>query len=308
MSLLKNINNNDIYYRNNQTLQSNYLSEINHKNYLPKILPHKKSHLNTLNNTNNIILKKIKIKSPNLKHSIKYPLFSPKRASNNINPLQPKKYNFISKVIIENAPSSSEIKYFLENYLKKSQTEIKFKYAYENGIMIFSFDDEKIALDFATNIFKEKTRNPLYLNTKINITLSEKEKIKKLKDKEKKIAKEILRRLFYGEGYEKKEKPIKKILGNIKFGIESPFFNANQKRIKKNFSGMMLEEKNLFKKKFNENKEGKFKYIEYDDQSMRNYQKLKINNLDTSYKPPSEFKLREEDKTKWMSPLDFKIY
>ena len=308
MSLLKNINNNDIYYRNNQTLQSNYLSETNHKNYLPKILPHKKSHLNTLNNTNNIILKKIKIKSPNLKYSIKYPLFSPKRASNNINPLQPKKNNFISKVIIENAPSSSEIKYFLENYLKKSQTEIKFKYAYENGIMIFSFDDEKIALDFATNIFKEKTRNPLYLNTKINVTLSEKEKIKKLKDKEKKIAKEILRRLFYGEGYEKKEKPIKKILGNIKFGIESPFFNANQKRIKKSFSGMMSEEKNLFKKKFNENKEGKFKYIEYDDQSMRNYQKLKINNLDTSYKPPSEFKLREEDKTKWMSPLDFKIY
>ena len=197
MSLLKNINNNDIYYRNNQTLQSNYLSEINHKNYLPKILPHKKSHLNTLNN---------------LKYSIKYPLFSPKRASNNINPLQPKKNNFISKVIIENAPSSSEIKYFLENYLKKSQTEINFKYAYENGIMIFSFDDEKIALDFATNIFKEKTRNPLYLNTKINVTLSEKEKIKKLKDKEKKIAKEILRRLFYGEGYEKKEKPIKKII------------------------------------------------------------------------------------------------
>ena len=308
MSLLKNINNNDIYYRNNQTLQSNYLSETNHKNYLPKILPHKKSHLNTLNNTNNIILKKIKIKSPNLKHSIKYPLFSPKRASNNINPLQPKKNNFISKVIIENAPSSSEIKYFLENYLKKSQTEIKFKYAYENGIMTFSFDDEKIALDFATNIFKEKTRNPLYLNTKINVTLSEKEKIKKLKDKEKKIAKEILRRLFYGEGYEKKEKPIKKILGNIKFGIESPFFNANQTRIKKSFSGMMLEKKNLFKKKFNENKEGKFKYIEYDDQSMRNYQKLKINNLDASYKPPSEFKLREEDKTKWMSPLDFKIY
>ena len=38
----------------------------------------------------------------------------------------------------------------------------------------------------------------------------------------------------YGLGYEKKEKPKKKILGNINFGMESPFYNVNKKKMKKN--------------------------------------------------------------------------
>ena len=132
--------------------------------------------------------------------------------------------------------------------------------------------------------------------------------MRKLKEKEKKLAKEVLRRLFYGEGYEKKEKPKKKILGNINFGIESPFFNINKRKMKKNFSEVISNEKDLFNKKFSELKGDKLGYMGYDGQPLKNYQKLKINILNTSYKPPSEFKLREEDKSKWMSPLDFKIY
>ena len=307
MSLLQKRINNDILYRNNQTLQNNSLSYSNQLDYLPTISSsYKKSPLNILNNNNKLYLKKIKIKSPDLKHSLKNSLFNQKKIPN-ISQIKQTKKEYISKLIIENPPSPNDIKYVLQNYLKKNRSEIEYKSFYENNTVTFSFEDEKIALDFAKIFFHEKRTNPLYLNTKINLTLSEKEKLKKLKEQERKIEKEVLRRLFFGEGYEKKEKPKKKILGNINFGIESPFYNINRKRIKKNFSEIMKEEKNLFKQKFSEHKGDKFGYVGYDGQPLKNYQKLKISILDTSYKPP-EFKLREENKSKWMSPLDFKIY
>ena len=91
MSQLSPKINNNILYRNNQTLQYNSLSDINKKDYLPNIHYHKKTQLNTLNNSNNIKIRKIKIKSPNMKHSIKYSLLNPKKIPN-IKPIyKPKK-------------------------------------------------------------------------------------------------------------------------------------------------------------------------------------------------------------------------
>jgi hypothetical protein len=173
--------------------------------------------------------------------------------------------------------------------------------------MIFFFAEEKVAIDFMKLLFQEKKYNPKYYNTKISINLMEQTK-KKLPDINQKIAREVLRRLYYGLGYEKKEKPKKKILGNINFGMESPFYNVNKKKMKKNRSEINSKEKNLFKKVLKEHKGDKFGYIGYDGKPLKSYKTLNINLLNTSYKPISSFIVRDVDKNKWMSPMDFKMY
>ena len=175
--------------------------------------------------------------------------------------------------------------------------------------MIFIFEEEKVASDFMKLIFKEKQVNPRYQNTSIKINLSEKKNKIKFPEINKKIAHEVLQRLYYGFGYKKKEKPVKKILGNIKFSIESPFFNPDSRRIKKNFSELNSKEKNLFNKKFKENiGDNKFGFLGLGEKPNKYNKKLRFNLSNNDFKPPIKFITREEDKNKWMSPLDFKIY
>ena len=295
MSFIDQLNNSKIYYRNNHTIQNNLLSDNNPEQFLPTIpirnIPksNRKSHINNLK----------LIQSPKIRKSFKNDILSP---SNNSN-----KHDFITKIIIENPPSPNDVSFILENYIYKNKVSSLYKSLYELNTMIFFFAEEKVALDFMNLLFQEKKYNPKYYNTKISINLMEQTK-KKLPDINQKIAREVLRRLYYGFGYEKKEKPKKKILGNINFGMESPFYNVNKKKMKKNRSEINSKEKNLFKKVLKEHKGDKFGYIGYDGKPLKSYKTLNINLLNTSYKPISSFIVRDVDKNKWMSPMDFKMY
>ena len=140
------------------------------------------------------------------------------------------------------------------------------------------------------------------------MNLTEKKNKMKFTDINNKIAKEVLGRLYYGLGYEKREKPQKKIYGNFCFGIDSPFYYVNSKKIKKSMSGPNSTEKNITKRVLKEHKGDKFGYVGYDGKPLKTYKNYKINLLNTSYKPMSKFILRKVDKKKWMSPLDFKMY
>ena len=295
MSIIDQLNNSKIYYRNNHTIQNNILSDNNPDQFLPTIPIRNIPKSNRKFHINNLKL----IQSPKIRKSFKNDILSP---SNNSN-----KHDFITKIIIENPPSPNDVSFILENYIYKNKVSSLYKSLYELNTMIFFFAEEKVALDFMKLLFQEKKYNPKYYNTKISINLMEQTK-KKLPDINQKIAREVLRRLYYGLGYEKKEKPKKKILGNINFGMESPFYNVNKKKMKKNRSEINSKEKNLFKKVLKEHKGDKFGYIGYDGKPLKSYKTLNINLLNTSYKPISSFIVRDVDKNKWMSPMDFKMY
>ena len=297
MSLLEQKINNKFCYRNNPTINNISKSYLYKKESLPTISYNKLPKINTFNNRNNLRL----VQSPKIKRPAKNVLLSPIRNSK-IEPINLNKTDFITKVIIENALYPNEIVFILDNYLKKEKCESKYKLYNDINTMIFIFEEEKVALDFMKLIFQEKKTNPNYLYTTINVILSEKKRNSKFLDINNKIAKEVLQRLYYGIGYEKKEKPKKKIIGNIQFSIESPYYNPNAKRMKKNFSDLNALEKNLFNKKFEKSK------IENYFSFGKNNKKFNINLLNTSYKPPYKVIVRDVDKAKWMTPLDFSIY
>ena len=309
MSLIEEKINKNIIGRNNQTLQNNSQS-FNYKiESLPTISFQKIPKIKKVNNPNNLKT----IKSQTIKKAVKKILLSPISNLNNSDneQINKNKTDYITKIIIENPPSVKNINFILENYLSKNKCESKYKSFYNNKTMMFMFEEEKIALDFMHLLFEEKQVNPQYRYTTININLSEKKnklKLPEIKNKNK-IAGEVLRRLFYGVGYEKKEKSVKKIFGNFKFAIQSPFYYVNSKRDKKSMSELNSKEKNFFNKKLKgnlgDNKNG---YFGIDDKVLKYNKNSRINLLNTSFKPSIKMIVREEDKSKWMSPLDFKMY
>jgi len=297
MSLIEQKIKKKFFYRNNPTLNNISKSYLYKKESLPTISYNKLPKINTFNNRNNLRL----VQSPSIKRPTKNVLLSPIRNSQ-IEQTNLNKTDFITKVIIENPPSPNSVVFILDNYLKKEKYEAKYKLYNDINTMIFIFEEEKVALDFMKLIFQEKKTNPYYQFTTINVILSEKKRNSKFLDVNNKIAKEVLQRLYYGIGYEKKEKPKKKIIGNIQFSIESPYYNPSTKRMKKNFSDLNSLEKNLFNKKFE-----KLKINNYFGFDKKN-KKFNINLLNTIYKSPHKVILRDEDKSKWMTPLNFNIY
>ena len=304
MSLIDKKINKNIFYRNIQTLHNNIRSSqsyINKNDSLPTIPYPKNEKYNKKYERHNLNL----VKSPTIKKSIKNVLLSPlKNSQTNINQINIKRQQeYITQIIIDNPPSPEEVTFLLENYLKKTKCVSNFRSFYDLNTMAFAFQEEKVALDFMQLLFQEKQVNPSYKYTSINISLSKKKNKAKFLEINQKIAKEVLQRLYYGFGYEKKEKPIKKVIGTVKFSIESPFFYKNQKKMKKNISEINSKEKIFFNKKLKidneDNKEGK---------PFMNNKKLKLNSLNNTYKPLSKVIIRNEDKSKWMCPLDFKIY
>ena len=297
MSLINQKINNNYILRNNKTIPNNSKSSVYQNESLPTISYRKIPKINRINNRHNIN----PIKSPKLNKYLKSDLINPP-SNDSI------KHDFITKVFIENPPSPNDIIFILENYLKRNNINSLYKSDYEINTMIFSFEEEKVALDFINLLFKEKKTNPHFYKTNITVYLTEKKNKVKFPDINKKVAKEVLGRLYYGYGYEKKEKPKKKIYGNFSFGIESPFYYVNSKKIKKSMSESNSKEKNISSRILKEHKGDKFGYVGYDGKPLKSYKNLKINVLNTSYKPMSKFILRKDDKKKWMSPLDFKMY
>jgi len=309
MSLIEEKINKNIIQRNNQSLQKNSQS-FNYKiESLPTISFHKIPKIKKINNPHNLKT----IKSLSIKKSVKKILLNP-IINNNISDdkqINTNKTDYITKIIIENPPTRKEINFILENYLNKNKYESKYKSYYDNNTMIFLFEEEKVALDFMHLLFQEKQINPQYRYTTININLSEKKNKVSLPEinNKNKIAGEVLKRLYYGVGYEKREKPVKKIFGNFKFAIESPFYYVNSKRDKKSMSEVNSKEKNFFNKRLKGNSgDNKIGYFGIDEKVLKYNKNSRINLLNTSFKPSIKIIVRDEDKSKWMSPLDFKIY
>ena len=289
--------NNHISIKNLKTIQNNSQVYSNKEESLPVLSYRKIQKLNKLNIRRNLNPFKI----PKINNSSKN-IFLNLPSNGSI------KHDFITKVIIENPPSQNDIIFILENYLKRNKYDSLYKSDYENNTMTLSFEEEKVALDFMNLIFKEKKNNPHFYRTNITVNLKEKKSKNKFPEINDKIAKEVLGRLYYGIGYEKKEKPKKKIYGNFSFGIDSPFYYVNSKKNKKSMSEPNSHEKNLNKRVLKEHKGDKFGYVGYDGKPLKSYKNFRINLLNTSYKPMSKFILRKEDRKKWMSPLDFKMY
>jgi len=289
--------NNHISIKNLKTIQNNSQVYSNKKESLPVLSYRKIQKLNNLNIRRNLNPFKI----PKINNSSKNILI-------NLPSNESIKHDFITKVIVENPPSQNDIIFIIENYLKRNKCNSLYKSDYENNTMTLSFEEEKVALDFINLIFKEKKNNPHFYRTNITVNLKEKKNKNKFPEINDKIAKEVLGRLYYGIGYEKKEKPKKKIYGNFSFGIDSPFYYVNSKKNKKSMSEPNSQEKNLNKRVLKEHKGDKFGYVGYDGKPLKSYKNFRINLLNTSYKPMSKFILRKEDRKKWMSPLDFKMY
>ena len=297
MSYMNQKINNHITIKNLKTIQNNSQVYSNKEESLPVLSYRKIQKLNKLNIRRNLNPFKI----PKINNSSKN-IFLNLPSNGSI------KHDFITKVIIENPPSQNDIIFILENYLKRNKSNSLYKSDYENNTMTLSFEEEKVALDFINLIFKEKKNNPHFYRTNITVNLKEKKNKNKFPEINDKIAKEVLGRLYYGIGYEKKEKPKKKIYGNFSFGIDSPFYYVNSKKNKKSMSEPNSQEKNLNKRVLKEHKGDKFGYVGYDGKPLKSYKNFRINLLNTSYKPMSKFILRKEDRKKWMSPLDFKMY
>ena len=231
----------------------------------------------------------------------------------NLNSPKTHKNQFYAKVILQNTPSPTDIVYLLENYLTENNYKIYYETSYETDKITFIFQEEKIAFEFTKLIYNKKNENPLYKDIIVHLSLAPNETYikKNMENKRSGLSPESILKLFNGNSYVKKIKPIPKIYGNINFGIKSPFYNVHEKRTKIN--------KTKSEKSFNGNKffnknnsvSGRgdiYGYVGYDGKPLKNYEKLRINVLDTHYKPISSFEFREDDKSRWMSPANFKFY
>ena len=214
---------------------------------------------------------------------------------------------FIAKVTLDNIRNKKDCIYLLEEYLKINNIISYYEINNEQDKIIFSFDDEKIAFEFTKIIYNEKNKNSLYKNVVVHLNLFPNKKYLKWQNLEKRkrgISYESIMKLYKGSSYIKKVKDIPKIKGNINFGIKCPFYSLNNN--KKNKINIILKNKNYISR--NNNIRDIFGYLDSDGQSLKSYEKLKISVLDTHYNPFCDYKYRQDNKNKWVSPSNFKCY
>ena len=210
-----------------------------------------------------------------------------------------------SNVELQNLRSIEDCIYLLEEYFKAQNKQPYYETFSDQDKFIISFDDEKTAFDFTKIIYTEKSKNALYKNVLVHLSLSPNQNyIKKQKSESKKrgISLESIMKLYNGSSYTRRVKEKPKICTNIILGIKSPFYNVNDRKIKIN--SMKKLKNNRFDRNIN-NVGDRYGYVGYDGQPLKNYEKLRISVLDTHYKPISEFRYREDDKKKWVSPSNF---
>ena len=223
-----------------------------------------------------------------------------KALTNNDNP-------YIAQVILENVRSLKDCIFLLDNYLKANKIQTYYETSQEQDKIIFLFAEEKIAFDFTKIIYKEKDRNYLYKNVKVNFSLEPNKtylKRQKMKNKKKGLSYESIMHLYRGNSYVKKVKEFPKIMGNVNLGMKSPFYvvNLNRRKNKNNTS------KSLKFKRNDSNKISIDGYFGYDGNPLKSYEKLKISVLDTHYNPFSNVHFRDENRKKWFCPSNFKLY
>ena len=266
--------------------------------------PIKETTTNTNINNNSVASAREKIIIPNINVN----LSNSTNINRNININQ-----FYAKVIIQNVPTNNDIMFLLDKYLTENNYIKNYETTYDTDKIILTFDDEKIAFGFTKLLYNEKNKNSVYKYIIIRLSLSPNQKYIKnsIENKRRGLSYESIMKLFNGNSYVKRIKPEPKIYGNINFGIKSPFYNVNDKKINlsRPRNGKSLSDKNLFNKNNSISKKGDiYGYVGYDGKPLKNYEKLKINVLNTHYKPLNSYEFREEKKNRWVSPSDFKMY
>jgi hypothetical protein len=142
---------------------------------------------------------------------------------------------YIAKVELQNLKSIDDCMYLLEEYFKAQNKQPYYETFSDQDKFIISFDDEKTAFDFTKIIYTEKSKNSLYKNVLVHLSLSPNQNyIKKQKSETKKrgISLESIMKLYNGSSYTRREKEKPKIYGNIKFGLKSPFIILTIEKIK----------------------------------------------------------------------------
>lgn len=222
--------------------------------------------------------------------------------------LEKAKNPYIAKVVLEKISSKKDCLYILDEYFRKNNIKSDYEISNEQDKLIFSFNDENIAFEFTRLIYKEKNKNALYKNVKVNLSLLPNQQYLKRQNMEKKkkgISYERIMKLYNGSSYTKRIRDFPKIKCNLNHGLRCPFYNSYAK--KKNLINSLKLMKN--KPNNNRNYDGDINgYIGYDGLPLKNYEKLRISVLDTHYNPFSNIKYREDNKKKWMSPSNFKFY
>ena len=216
---------------------------------------------------------------------------------------------FIAKVELENIRSRKDCLYLLDLLMKKQNKECQYELTSEQDKLIFSFEDEQTAFEFTKIIYNEKNKNSLYKHVIVHMKLlPNKMYLKKqnLEKKKKGISLESIMKLYNGSSYTKKPKEFPKIYGNINFGLKSPFYNVNDHKKKKINSFKTIKTRNYISR--NNNNGDIYGYVGYDGLPLKSYNKLRISVLDTHYNPFSNYKYREDNKKKWVSPSNFKYY
>ena len=206
---------------------------------------------------------------------------------------------YISKVELQYIRSVKDCIYLLEEYLKSNNIQCNYETQSDQDTITFLFDDEKAAMGFTKIIYAEKIKNALYKNVILHFRLIPNQvylrSINLEKNQKRGLSYESIMKLYKGNSYVKQEKKIPKNLGYLNNGI-LPFFDSNENRFK------------LIKKNIINNKNKHNLFVGYDGKPLKSYQKLRINVLDTHYNPIFNHKIREENKSKWLSPYSFKFY
>lgn len=314
MLLFKQKTDDNLFNLQNSSFKNKIEKEQNEP--LPTISNDKNSiytTIQTVNNNNNRheSLKNISLNNNNL-YTLNNDILTPPKIIPKTTVKNRNENKYYAKVILQNSPTPKELIYLLEDYLYEKNYKIHYETSYETDKIIFTFQEEKIAFEFTKLIYNEKNKKPKYKDLIVHLCLSPNEAYirKTMENKRRGLSHESILKLFNGNSYVKKIKPLPKIVGNINFRIKSPFYNVNQKKIKINKSTNKrnsFSNKNLFNKKNEENCDING-YIGYDGKPLKNYEKLRISVLDTHYNPISGFEFREIHKNRWLSPSNFKFY
>ena len=318
MLLFKQKTDNNLSFQQYPSFQNNIEKKQEQNEQLPTISNDKNSIYTTIPTVSNNRYDSIKDISFNNNNNNLYTLNNDILTSPKIIPnttiKQINDNKFYAKVILQNIPSAKELILLLEDYLTEKKYKIYYETSYEADKITFTFQEEKIAFEFTKLIYNEKNRRPKYKDIIVHLSLSPNETyIKKtMENKRRGISPESILKLFNGNSYVKKIKPPPKIYGNINFGIKSPFYNVHQKKYKINKStnkGKSFSDKNLFNSINGDSVKGDINgFVGYDGKPLKNYEKLRISVLDTHYNPISGFEYREDNKSRWLSPSNFKFY
>ncbi len=201
---------------------------------------------------------------------------------------------YFSKVEVEKIRQPNDIIYMLDDYLTENNYPKNYQMNSETNKVTFLFFDEIIAFNFTKYLNSIKSRNALYMEMSVHLSLTPNHCYNKIKDgkevKKRGLSVNTIQRLFNGIGSKKREKN-NNINPNLDLGVSSPFLYPYE--IKKN------------KKSKRKNK--KASNSSFIDDKMKDYNRLPIRVLDTFYKPLQSPNFRPVEKDKWISPINFNI-